>query len=116
MFILEADGARLGTVIPDVSRQCPGVDPLDAWNAVTGQIGLHVVLGPPVTRYKGAFPNYEPGHLGTLGLLVHTVDARVADLHRRHDHDLPMIGGVGQDLLVTCHAGVENHLTHRSLS
>ena len=43
-----------------------------------------------------------------LGVLV--VDAGVADVRGRHDHDLPVVRRVGQRLLVAGHAGVEHRL------
>ncbi len=49
----------------------------------------------------------DPG-AGTLGVLG--VDAVVADHRIGHRHDLAMIGGVGEDLLVAGHARVEDDL------
>ena len=37
----------------------------------------------------------------------------IADLRVGEGHDLPGIGGIGEDLLVAGHRGIENHLADR---
>src|SRR5690606_29143798 len=51
-----------------------------------------------------------PGDPDLSGLGVLVVDAGVADVRRRHDDDLPVVGRVGQGLLVPGHAGGEHDL------
>ena len=43
-------------------------------------------------------------------LLVLGVDSDVPDLGIRHTHDLARIGGIGENLLVARHSGVEDDL------
>ena len=40
------------------------------------------------------------------------VDAVVADEGIAHHNALPRVRGVGQNFLVACHGGVEDHLAH----
>ena len=53
-------------------------------------------------------PQVEPFRLHVLG-----VDPIVPDVGGGHGHDLTAVGGIGQDLLVPGHGGVENHLARR---
>jgi hypothetical protein len=41
------------------------------------------------------------------------MDSVVADVGVGHGHDLALVRGIGQDLLVAGHAGVEDHLASR---
>ena len=45
-------------------------------------------------------------------LAVLDVDPDVADLRRRHRHQLPGVGRVGEDLLVAGHPGGEDRFAH----
>ena len=47
------------------------------------------------------------------GLDVVLVGADIADMGEGEGDDLPGIGGIGEDLLVAGHGGVEAHLAHR---
>ena len=55
----------------------------------------------------------KPATCGAARFLVAGGHAVVADLRRRHRHDLPGVGRVGQHLLVAGHAGVEDHFAAR---
>ncbi len=59
----------------------------------------------------GRLTDHEAGNLRMLRLLIFRVDAVVPDEGVRHDHVLPGVGRVGEDLLVAGHRGIENHLS-----
>jgi hypothetical protein len=95
----------------------PGVDPGQAHDAAPGHPGRKVGVGPPVGRRGGdvAEDRAARGGLGRARHLLEVVDVRadVAHVREGEGHDLGHVGGVGQDLLVTGHGGVEAHLAHR---
>ena len=45
------------------------------------------------------------------GFLIGGIGADIADVRVGQGNDLASIGGVGQNLLVTRHGGIEHHLT-----
>ncbi len=96
---------------PDVFRKGPGVDSFDSGHTVL----LHVVrqghLGSPVARMLAELLYDEGFRVWAPGLHVRLVDPVVADQGVRHGHDLPLVRGVCQDLLVPGHARVEDHLS-----
>jgi len=99
-------------MIPDVSRESSCVDPFDTGDGVMCQVRIHVVRCPPVTRHRGTLPDNEPGYVRAWRFFIDGVDPRIADLHRRHDHYLAVVGRVGEDFLVTGHTCVEYDLTY----
>ena len=50
---------------------------------------------------------------GDERFVVFQVDAHVADMGDGEQHPLPAVGRIGEDFLVTGHAGVENQLKNR---
>ncbi len=56
----------------------------------------------------------KPRTWGARALGVEGVDAVVADLRAGHGDDLAAVGGIGEDLLVAGHRGVEDHLAEGS--
>ena len=51
--------------------------------------------------------------MGFFRLIIPGIDSCVAYLNGCHNDDLSMIGWIGEDLLVTGHAGVKDHFPHR---
>ncbi len=85
-----------------------GVDVLDPHDPRLGEVGLEVALGAPVRRDPGGVADDVAGHPDLPGLVIGRVDAGVADVRSRLDDDLPVVGGVGQGLLVAGHRGDED--------
>ena len=69
------------------------------------------VLTAEVAPAGGQMPDHQSLHPGAAGLVVLAVDTIVANEGIGHDHALPRVGWVGQDLLVPGHGGVKHHLT-----
>src|SRR2546422_7300051 len=59
---------------------------------------------------RRALADDEPVHPRLPRLDILSVDPAVADQRVRHRHDLPAVRRICQDLLVTRHRGVEDHL------
>src|SRR4029453_1923998 len=89
------------------------VDALDAGDVVARQVVAERLLRPPARRGLAVLAPDEASHPGLPRLDVLAVDADVPDLGIRHRDELPLVRGVGQDLLVARHAGVEDELAGR---
>ena len=55
-------------------------------------------------------PDHQAGGVHAFGFGVLGVDAHVADVGVGEGDDLAGVGGIGEDLLITGHGGVEHHL------
>ena len=116
---VERAGGRRAGEDPDAHRaplaQVPGeragVDAADADDSVRAQL---VVEGPPAPAScdgrRRRVAHDVAGDPDPPGLRVLVVDAGVADVRRGLHHDLPVVGGIGQRLLVAGHPGGEDRL------
>ena len=98
------------TPYAELLGQGPGVDTLDSRNAILLQVGRQRLIRPPVAHPGTQFPDHKPRAMSLIRLHVLKVDARVANHRVGHRHDLPLVGGIGQDFLIAGHRGVETHL------
>jgi len=62
----------------------------------------------PVAGHRAIFSNDEAAHLYLPGFEVEPVDAIIANERICGNYNLSGVGGVGQHLLISGHAGVEN--------
>ena len=69
-----------------------------------------VALGAPVGRVGVVLLDDKALHLDPPGFQVLGVDPVIAHEGIGHGDDLPLVGRVGEDLLITGHGGVEHHL------
>ena len=74
------------------------------------QIGIQPVLAAEVAAAPGQVADDERLRPGAGGFVVLMIDAVVADEGIAHHNALSGVGGVGQDLLIAGHGGVEHHL------
>ncbi len=86
----------------------PGVHLADARDTVFSQVIAERHRAAPVADHGRDLAHHESRAFRGGRFLVLDVDAVVADLHGGHRHDLAEVGGIGQDLLVTGHRGVED--------
>ena len=107
----EDPGAH-GAALAQVAGQGPGVHLAQAHHALGVQLVLQLAAGAPARGPAGGVAHHEAGHPDTAGLGVLVVDPGVADVGGGHDHDLAVVGGVGEGLLVAGHAGVEHDLAN----
>ena len=102
---------------PDQRGQRPGVDAGEADDAARPQPLVEVAAGAVVRRigdvglHDAAAHARRRGHVDGLDVLV--IDADIADMGKGEGDDLAGIGGVGEDLLVAGHRGVEADLADR---
>ncbi len=105
-----AEAALHGAIDAEFFGEGAGIDFAEAGDAVFFEIGVERGLAAPVADDRGEFADDEAGAFGGVGLGVFVVDAVVADLRRGHGDDLAEVGGIGDDLLVAGHRGVEDTL------
>ena len=104
------DTARQRALLAYASRQSPRVHIGNRNDPLIGQVLLKRSLCAPTAGAPWRLPDDEPGGPHAARLHVLEVDARVADLRIGQGNDLPGIGGIGKNLLVTGHRRIENHL------
>ena len=90
-----------------MTHQRPGVDVGDADDVLADQFVFQCSGGPPVRDPRRGIAHRVAGHpdLVAAAFAVLAVPPGVADLRGGGHHDLPVIAGVGQRLLVSGHAG-----------
>src|SRR5262249_19375107 len=103
----------LRTVRTQASHERPGVDALDGRKGVAREICPEPLAGAPARRPLAVFAHDETAYERSVRLDVVGVHADVADLGIGHRHELALVGGVGKDLLIAGHAGVEDQLADR---
>src|SRR5262245_18810425 len=96
-----------------MARQCPRIKPFDADDSC----GLHVVLeskpAAPVARELTGFLDHKPFGPDTCRLDIFWSDPIVADVRTGHRNDLPLIRGIGQNLLVSGHGSIKYDFANR---
>ncbi len=111
------DDAVRHALLADHPGERPGVDPGQADHAAALHPTVQVAVGPPVgRRRRHVTEDRAPGRgLGRAGhlLQVFQVGPHIAHMGEGEGDDLGHVGGVGEDLLVAGHGGVETHLAHR---
>ncbi len=107
------DDAVGHAVLADAGGQGAGIDTGDADDVALLEPGIEL-FGSAVVGWIGdvglehdAADAGESGHVHRLDVFV--VGADIADMGEGEGDDLAGIGGVGQDLLVAGHGGVEAH-------
>ena len=103
--------------LADRQGQLAGVDAGQRHHAAPLQPAAQVGVGAPVGRRGRHVAEDRParGRLRARAELldVFEVDPDIADVREGEGHDLGHVRGVGQDLLVAAHRGVEADLAHR---
>ncbi len=106
------DAGAHGAALAQVAGQGPGVDLAHAHDPGARQLVLQFAPGPPGRGAPGRVAHHVAGDPDPARLGVLVVDARIADVGGGLHHDLAVVGGVGERLLVAGHAGVEDDLAH----
>ena len=107
------DDAVRRAAVADAAGEGAGVDAGDAGRAVRAQPGVEMLGGAPVRRLGDRAAHDQAARRRRDGLDVLGVGADIADMREGEGDDLPGIGGIGHDLLVAGHRGVEADLADR---
>ena len=113
-------GVRASGAVPKAQGTAPA---RRRWR-VRRRVSTPVMAGTPWRARKASRPSVDlqfegsvvrsrttiPRQCGSAGLIVLAVGAVVADVGTGEGHDLPGIRGIGDDLLVAAHGGVEHQL------
>ena len=111
------DDAVGHAVLADAGGQRAGVDAGDADDVALLQPGIELLGGAVVRRVgdvgaqHAAADARQGGHVHRLDVFV--VGADIADMREGEGDDLAGVGGIGEDLLVAGHRGVEADLAGR---
>ena len=111
-MIDERDDAAHRTLHANVTHEGARVDVRDHRNAMLGQVLIKRVGRAPAAGHRRKAFDDECFEKGFARLDVFEVDSGIADERVRHRDDLPGVGRVRQDLLITRHRGIENDFTH----
>ena len=79
----------------------------------TLQVSIQRLFRAPVRRHAARFSDNEAFDPGTRGFRILARHAVVADERICHADDLPGVGWIGQNLLITGHGSIEHHLAAR---
>ena len=96
--------------VPELAGKPAGVDARQADDLLFLEVFVQRQLAAPVGREFRDLAHDKAGYPALAGLVILEVNAVVADQRVGHGDDLAVVGGVGQDLLIAGHAGVENDL------
>ena len=108
--VQRGDEAPHGPGLPQALGDGPGVEALHPQLARGLEVIGQPALGPPVGRVGVVLLDDEALHLHPPGFDILGINAVVADQGIGHGDDLALIRGVGEDLLIAGHGGVEHHL------
>jgi hypothetical protein len=89
----------------EIGLECPKA--AVALEVIRQALGIAPVAGP--ARYVA---HDQAGGMHAVGFGIHLVAAGVADMRVSKGDDLTGIGGIGEDLLVAGHGGIENHFAN----
>src|SRR5690606_23059781 len=87
-----------------------GVDAFDPDDAVLLHERLQVLVGAMVRRHTAELAHDEAARVRLVRFHVVDADPVVADVGVGHGDDLAVVTGIGEDLLVARHGGVEHDL------
>ena len=104
--------------LAQVTGDGPSVHLAHADHVLGLQLLVEGTTGPPARRDAGGVADHVAGHPDPARLVVLVIPAGVADVRRGGHHDLAVVAGIGECLLVARHPGGEHRLAeglaHRS--
>ena len=103
IVLLAGDDAVHDALDAEDPGQGPGVDVLDAGDAVADQVVVQSAGAAEIAASGGQVTDHQRLRPGMDGLVVLVVGTIVADEGIGHYHALPGIGGIGQNFLVAHH-------------
>jgi len=104
------EGAH-GTAGAEVAGEPAGIDAFDAEEVPFFEVVVETHGGAPIAWGAAEFADDEAADVGLEAFVVFRGDAVVADERVGHGDDLAAVRGVGEDLLVTGHGGIEAGFT-----
>jgi hypothetical protein len=101
----------LGAQVP---HQSPRVDLGQHRHRVALHVLVGHLLGAPVGADGGELADNQALNIRPRRLIIGTIGAVVADLGIGQDDDLPCVGGIGGNFLVTSEGSIKNHFAPAS--
>jgi hypothetical protein len=90
-----------------MAGEAAGIDALDAEDVPFAEVVIEAAVRTPVAGLTAEFTDHEAAHVGLEAFIVFGIDAVVPDERVRHGHDLASVRGIGENLLVSGHGGIE---------
>src|SRR5580658_6170598 len=90
--------------------QRPGIHFSDTDDIVRPHVLIQATLRHQPRKLLLQVPADQPPDLYTRRFHIAILHSVIADMYAVHDQHLPIIAGIGKDLLVTRHSGVEADL------
>ena len=106
-----SDGGAHKAFFSDDLSQSTGIDAGQAGDVACGQKLIEAFSGAPIRRLGGSGARDEPAQIDFVdGFEVFEVCADIADMWEGENDDLPGIGWIGQNFLITGDGGIEAKL------
>ena len=86
-----------------------GVDLRDHRDVKPFEVFLRHLLGTPVGADGRKLAGHQAFNVGAAGFVVGGIGAVISDLRIGEDDYLSSVGRIGEDFLVACQGGIENH-------
>ena len=102
--------AEPASLLPDASRQPPGIHALQSRNSEPGHIVRQRFLAPEIGRERIVLPHNQSARRRAKGLGILPIDPVISDERIGHDNCLIRIGRIRYDFFVSYHGSVEYHL------
>ncbi len=109
VFRMHDDAVRR-TAVADPLGERPGVDAGDGGQLMRAQPGIEMLGRAPVRGLRNVGGQHRAARRRRHGLDIFRIGAGIADMREGEGDDLPGVRGIGHDLLIAGHRGVEADL------
>src|SRR4030042_1452837 len=99
-----------GTCQADMLGDCTGIHPFYSHDAMMNQVIGERLISTPIAEDGTVLPDDESFYIRSQGFNIFSIDSIISNKWIGHDDDLTFIRGIGENLLVTSHAGIKNSL------
>ena len=80
---------------------------------MTGEVIVKGLTAPEIGRLTAHLANNNPPERGSTRFLIIRINSVVANQRVGHHHHLPIVGGIGKNLLVAGQGRIEDNLSNR---
>ena len=99
------------SLAPNVGHQSAGIDVPDGHDVVVAEKGIQRAYGLMAGVGTRKISDNQTGNFSGVALVLFGMHSIVADMGMGLDQNLPIVGRISENLLISSHAGVETQLT-----